>query len=247
MVIIKNLIICSMNLQVSPWDRNELTGFRCIKYIDDTLKQQLTRNFNFAYRDYSNLQPVPDEIFQVYKKLFEFKGADLNPTVTSKSETEDWIQEIISIDVPYEDAPLKILLFLPVNYKPPYQSIVYVPGLGVVYSSTVDDMNVEGGVDFFLKSGRAVIWPVYYSIYGRGEIRPINLYTWKQVHKNIMTDFQIVCDYLQTRNDIDSERMAYYGLSWGGALATYILAIEERIKLGILALFGIQSIEKYGF
>ena len=235
------------SLRISPWTRSDLLGFRCIKYINDTLKSQLTQNFENQKRDYGNLKPVSDDIFQVYKGLFEIEKTDLNARVITKNQNENWIEEIISVAVPYDNTRMQILVLLPVNSKPPYQTIIFVPGLNAVNSMTIKDMNVYNNVDFFLKSGRAVIWPVYYSTFGRGEIRPINLNTWKQVHKLIMTDFQIVCDYLQTRPDIDSEKIAYYGYSWGGALATYILAIEKRVKLGILNLFGIQSLEKYRY
>ena len=60
-----------------------------------------------------------------------------------------------------------------------------------------------------------------------------------------MIDAQIACDYIDTRNDMDAERIAYAGYSWGGFMAPYILSIEERIKLGILILFGVQSSDEY--
>ena len=236
----------NMRVSISPWTRNDLIGFRCIQYVDDTLKQQLSQDFTQTNRNYQNLKPVSDALFEVYKGLFNYEKTDLNPVINSESESTYWTREVVSINVPYEQTPMKILLFLPKNYKPPYQTIIFIPGLNAVSSNTMDDMN-SGSIDFFVKSGRAVMWPVYYSTYGRGEIRPTNLYTWKQVHKNIMTDFQVACDYLQTRNDIDADRLAYYGFSWGSALATYVLAIDDRIKLGILALFGISSVEKYRY
>jgi dienelactone hydrolase len=235
-----------MKVSISPWTRNDLIGFRCIRYVDDTLKQQLTQNFKQPNRDYQNLQPVSDEVFEVYKELFKLNDPDLDPVIISKSESTYWTEETVSIDVPYENAPMKILLFIPVDYKPPYQTIVYMPGINAIYSNSMDDMSTDN-IDFFIKSGRAVVWPVYYSTFGRGAIKPTNLYTWKQVHKNIMIDFQIACDYLQTRNDIDTDKLAYFGVSWGGALAAYLLAIDDKIKLGILSLFGISSLEKYTY
>ncbi len=237
----------NMKLQSSPWTRNELIGFRCIKYIDDILDQNLIQNLDQGHRDYTNLKPVSDEIFQVYKELLEFERIELNPTIISQTITKDWSKEIISVDVPYEDLPLKILIFLPVNYKLPYQTILFFPGLGSHRSNSMADMNVDSRIDFFLKSGRAVIWPVYYSSHGRGRINIQNVNEWKETYKNIITDVRITVDYLQTRNDIDFERIVFYGSSWGGAVAPYILATEERIKLGILKLFGVASIEKYRF
>jgi dienelactone hydrolase len=239
-------------LDVSPWTRSELVGFRCIRYINDTLKNELSQSLNNELspsitktnRDFNNAKPVSDEIFDIYLDMFNYEKEKLNPRSISINETEEWIQEIISVDVPYEDAPLKIFIFLPLDYKAPYQSIIYFPGKDALYSYSLADMKVDN-FDFFLKSGRAVIWPLYYATYGRGEKKQINVYTWKQVVQYIMIDVQIVCDYLQTRNDLDSERIAYYGVSWGGYMAPYILSIEDRIKIGILALFGVISSDKY--
>jgi len=41
-------------------------------------------------------------------------------------------------------------------------------------------------------------------------------------------------DYLETRNDIDVSRLAYYGFSWGGHLGSIVLALEKRFELGVL-------------
>jgi predicted esterase len=37
-------------------------------------------------------------------------------------------------------------------------------------------------------------------------------------------------DYLETRPDIDSKRLAYIGFSWGGWLGAIIPAVEDRLK-----------------
>ncbi|MBL7113840.1 MAG: SUMF1/EgtB/PvdO family nonheme iron enzyme [Bacteroidales bacterium] len=237
----------TMKLTVSPWTRNELVGFRCMRYIDDSLKKQLTTNINQPRRDYSNLEPVSDEIFQVYKELFYYKKTEQNPVRISKDQTENWIHDIISVEVPYEDLPMQIHIYLPLNSNPPFQSILFFPGLGAHNSNTIKDMSIGSNLNFWLKNGRAVIWPVYYSTFGRGSHNKSNVNSWKQTYRNIITDVHVVCDYLETRNDIDSEKIAFSGFSWGGGIAPYILATEERIKLGIVALFGVQSIDKYMF
>jgi dienelactone hydrolase len=45
-------------------------------------------------------------------------------------------------------------------------------------------------------------------------------------------------DYLETRDDIDSEKIAYYGMSLGARLGPVMLTMEERLKLGILVVGG---------
>ncbi len=142
---------------------------------------------------------------------------------------------------------MKIFIFLPLKFKPPYQAVIYFPGIGAHYSNSLTSLMIDHRNDFILKSGRAVVWPVYYSSFGRGKIGITNLNAWKQTYKNIIADVRISIDYLQSRTDIDSERIAFYGRSWGGAIAPYVLASDPRIKLGILALFGVSSLDKYRF
>ena len=233
-------------LGISPWTRNELIGFRCMRYINDTLRNVLSQDFRLNERDFSNAEPVSDEVFSMIKDLFRYEKEDLNSTIKSRVETEDWIKETVLVDVPYEDTPMEIAIYLPTNAKPPFQSVLYYPGLGARYASSSADMNLENTrVDFFLKGGRALIWPSYYSTFGRGEVKAENVQTRRQVFSYIMIDAQIACDYIDTRKDLDAERIAFAGVSWGGFVAPYILAIEERIKLGILILFGVQSSNEY--
>jgi dienelactone hydrolase len=45
-------------------------------------------------------------------------------------------------------------------------------------------------------------------------------------------------DYLETRDDIDTQRIGYYGVSWGASYGPIHVAVEERIKLAVLSLGG---------
>ena len=45
-------------------------------------------------------------------------------------------------------------------------------------------------------------------------------------------------DYLETRPEIDRNKVGFYGISWGGALGAILPAIENRLKVSVLALGG---------
>jgi dienelactone hydrolase len=47
-------------------------------------------------------------------------------------------------------------------------------------------------------------------------------------------------DYLETREDIDSDRLAYYGVSWGASLGNVMLAVEERFQAAVLYVAGLN-------
>lgn len=44
-------------------------------------------------------------------------------------------------------------------------------------------------------------------------------------------------DFLLTRNDIDPERIGCYGFSGGGTMASYLVALDDRIKCACIGLF----------
>ena len=52
-------------------------------------------------------------------------------------------------------------------------------------------------------------------------------------------DIQRAIDYLETREDIDTERIAFLGLSWGAENGPIFTAIEERFKVSVLLAGGL--------
>ena len=52
-------------------------------------------------------------------------------------------------------------------------------------------------------------------------------------------DLMRALDYLETRSDLDLERLGYLGVSWGGRMAPIVLALEDRIKAGVLIVGGL--------
>ena len=47
-------------------------------------------------------------------------------------------------------------------------------------------------------------------------------------------------DYLETRDDIDTKKLAYYGLSWGAAMGPIMTAVEERFQTGVFHAGGLM-------
>ena len=46
-------------------------------------------------------------------------------------------------------------------------------------------------------------------------------------------------DYIETRDDLDAERLAYLGWSWGGSLGPIMTAIEPRFKVAVFHVAGL--------
>jgi eukaryotic-like serine/threonine-protein kinase len=89
-----------------------------------------------------------------------------------------------------------------------------------------------------VSSGRALLYPVYKSTYERGdELRstlPAPTVFYRDHVIQWSKDLGRSIDFVETRADLDPERIALYGVSWGGKLVPLLAAIEERVKVGIL-------------
>jgi len=48
-------------------------------------------------------------------------------------------------------------------------------------------------------------------------------------------------DYIETRKDLDTSKIAYYGFSWGGALGALVPALEPRLKVVVLEVGGLYA------
>ena len=85
------------------------------------------------------------------------------------------------------------------------------------------------------------MYPIYKGTYERND--GFNPYTatisfLREIYIKGGNDFQRSIDYLESRKDIDVEKLAYHGISGGAAVGPAVLAIENRIKAGIFELGG---------
>jgi len=239
--------------QVPAFDRSAKNGFRCALYPDpekipegafSLVKLGETKDF---YKE----KPVPDSIFQVYKEQFAYDKTDLNAIVESRDESsEDLILERITFDAAYGGERMIAVLFLPKNISPPYQTVIYFPGSQAIGRKSSQDLDRchEFGVflSFIVKNGRAALYPVYKGTMARNFLRPtpwVNTHRQTEYRIQVVKDFKRCIDYLETRQDIDSQKLAYYGMSWGSGWPGVIIpAMEERLKASVLLAGGLTDI-----
>ncbi len=90
-----------------------------------------------------------------------------------------------------------------------------------------------------VKSGRALMFPIYKDTYERLGTPP-DPGTNAERDETIQQakDLRRSVDYLETRPDIDRGRFAYYGISWGAVDGPIMLAVENRFKAAVLAAGG---------
>ena len=172
-----------------------------------------------------------------------YDKVELNAQAEQIGTTNDWSRLKVAFDAAYGQERVTAWLFLPKHSSPPWQTVIYFPGAGSVSEEKLDLSGIEDTRGFLMKSGRALIFPVYKGMYERRDgFKPggkppaafrDHVIAWSK-------DLGRTLDYLETRRDIDSTKIAYFGDSLGGPEAAILPAVEPRIKAVIVSSGGFQ-------
>jgi dipeptidyl aminopeptidase/acylaminoacyl peptidase len=238
---------------LSPFDRSAKNGFRCVRYLgEEQIQDDVFGLYEFKrrFRDYSQEKPVSDTIFQVYKDQFSYDPKDLNTRVEARDESsEAWIKERVSFDTAYGDERILANIYLPRNASPPYQAVIFFPGSSAQNVSSSERLEERPGFQYYLsyivRNGRAVVYPICKGMFERRFVPQKRWdgesHQYAEYQIQLTKDFSRVIDYLETRPDIASDRLAYYGLSWGGTMGLIIPAVEDRLRVNILIVGGLPK------
>jgi eukaryotic-like serine/threonine-protein kinase len=229
----------------SPFERSANFGFRCARYVSSGAAAKATEPITVQARDFSREKPVSDRLFQVYKSLYLYDKTPLNAVVESTQQTDAWKLEKVTFDAAYGNERMTAYLFLPGKKSPgspPFQTVVYFPGANALRQRSSADTPQLEMFDFVIKSGRAVMFPLYKSTYERGDGLkrgyPNTTISYRDHVIAWSKDLDRSIDYLQTRSDIDHNKFAYEGVSWGAAMGSLFPAVEDRIRAIVLVLPG---------
>jgi dienelactone hydrolase len=136
-------------------------------------------------------------------------------------------------------------LFLPKNAAPPYQTLVYFPGADarafVQSSETLGRSLIF--IEFAVRSGRAVLFPIYSGTFER-RFESTGMNAWKDLVIRWEKDVSRSVDYLETRPDIDHGRLGFYGLSLGANRGPMMCALETRFKTCVLLAGGLSATQQ---
>ena len=229
-----------------PFDRSPTNGFRCIKYAGkDGHRDVLERVIDVHPRNLVNERPVSDETFRYYRSLYNYDKTPLNSAIEWTDSTHpEWTVQKIVFMAAYGNEKMAGFLFLPRQREARYQVVVFFPGSEVIFSRFANPSVMPKDFDFILRSGRAVLFPVYKSTFERGDGLKSDFASvtnsWKDHVIMWVKDLSRSIDYLETRQDIDCSKLAYYGVSWGGEMGGIVPAIETRIKVVVLHVAGLS-------
>jgi formylglycine-generating enzyme required for sulfatase activity/dienelactone hydrolase len=224
------------------FERSLSSGFRCAKGPTNDLRTEMDLPILPVIRDYTKEQPVSDEVFRIYKGLYAYDKTPLDARVEETDNTPaQWREERVSFQAAYGNERVTAVLFLPKNSSPPYQVVVFFPGSTALVQRSSRHIQ-RWGTDYLVASGRAVMYPIFKSTYERGDDvknnRPARTSTYRDHVIMWSKDLGRSLDYLETRPDIQHDKVGYYGLSWGAGLGAILPALESRIKVNVLVAGG---------
>ena len=217
---------------LAPLDRSSTNGFRCVRNTTP-LSEELTRPIKTMERDFSKVKPSSNEVFRAYQTLYFYDKTPLNAKVEGVvQDTADWREEKITFDAAYNKERMAAYLFLPKKVRAPFQTVVFFPSarvLDIPNSQTLGDIKF---FDYVIQSGRAVLYPIYEDTYERrvDDVLPGTSERLEYMTRRFK-DLGRSIDYLETRNDIDKNRLAYLGVSMGSAEGViYTALLQDKLK-----------------
>ena len=220
-----------------PFDRARTFGFRCVTYPSPPAPSFLARLPHYT-RDYRVVRPVPDELFENYRRAYGYDRHALNARrVAGPRESADWRREDITITTASGSDDMRVFLFLPKRAAAPYETVVFIPGSNALRTRSIDQFPLTQ-FDYLVKSGRAVAFPELLGTFAREtrlqDSTANDSATYREHVIAWVRDFSRTIDYLETRQDLSLERLAFVGLSWGGRLGAIIPAIDRRVRVQVL-------------
>jgi len=217
-------------------------GFRCVHRTGSAEAQGAGR-IELARRSPS-YQPVDEATYRSFLGHYRYDPVELEPETLETLETEDWTRYTVRFNGVGED-PILAYLYLPAGTAPPYQTMVFIPGVAAFFGDPLD-LQAEWLLGANIRAGRAVFSVVMDGMVGRewppGRGFPdSNTVGFRDLLVRHSTELSLGLDYLETRDDIDMDRLAYVGLSWGAGSRATLAAIDDRWDAVIFVGAGIDE------
>ncbi len=230
-----------------PLDRSPGNGLRCIKYLGAAGQDEArsARTIGLSFRDFFKEKPSSEKEVGAFLRQYAYDPAPLNAqAIGTDASAEEWTKEKVTFDAAYGGERVTAYVFLPKGVAPPYQVVFVWPGDGGLQLPSSDDPRMVRTFDFVVKSGRAVLLPVFKSMFERRDglksTVPNETAAYRDHVVMWVKDARRSIDYLETRPDVDMRKLAYFGYSWGGRMSAIALATDDRFKAAVLHVAGLR-------
>ena len=238
-------------LPKSALDRDQTNGVRLIRSFDsDAVTGRLRAPVEpTVRRDFLAEVPASDREFEIFRRMYAYDPIPLNVSVDAVDTFPQWIRETVTFDLSYGERG-GAYLYLPLSGSRPLRTVIVWGGSGVLTTDHPDGEFTQI-FDFLVTSGSAAVLPMFKGAYGRDDaqfstnhpdlLAQSGSTTYRQYQLDWINDFSRTIDYLETREDLATDPLGYYGFSWGGLTAPIALTVDERIDAAVLHVGGLGS------
>jgi formylglycine-generating enzyme required for sulfatase activity/dienelactone hydrolase len=243
----------------SPWDRSPEHGMRLARSMDSEEKLARLREpaQEAQARDFSKETPASDAEYELIKRFYAYDPLPLNAETVESVDAELWRRERVEFDLPSGERGAAYLL-IPTQRQPPFATVIFWPGSDMLNRRSVDEATIDY-MDFLVKSGYLVAWPVFRGTLDRdnpddpitsgnqaGGYDTFASTYYRDLLANWIKELSRTIDYLDSRPDLYNGWLGFYGVSWGGFKGPIPLALEaDRFDAAVLAVAGLSAYVDY--
>jgi eukaryotic-like serine/threonine-protein kinase len=221
----------------NPWERDPTFGVRLMKVTGHA--PAAAAPIPGLTGDPASLVPVPDDQFELLRNFYKYDRLPLDARVEAVDDGSPyWRKETVSFAGP-TGTRIPAFFFVPKNAAPPFQTIVFFPSSYAREIPSSDALDLVS-FEFLVRSGRAVLYPVYDYTFERRRPQPPGSSGARDRNVTWGKEFFGAVDYVESRPDVDKSRLGYYSLSLGAFFGPIPVALEPRIKVAVFAAGGLR-------
>jgi eukaryotic-like serine/threonine-protein kinase len=224
----------------SPWSRDPHFGVRLVR--NEGPLGELAAPIAEVTPDPMQVVPVASSEVDLLARFYAYDRIPLEPRTESvDAEPAHWRMETVSFNAAYGGERIPAYLFLPKHAAPPYSTVVLFPSAYARNVQSSRHLDYES-FDFIVRSGRAVLYPIYQGTFERQRPEPPGWAAIRDRQVQWAKDFFRAVDYLETRPDISMEGLAYYSVSMGAFFGPIPVALEPRVHAAIFVAGGLRMV-----
>lgn len=224
-----------------PFDRSPENGVRLTRLNGEQDARNLLAQAIESRQPIQPATPVSDEVFSALLANFDYSSGPMNAVVEETTEMRGFVRHRISFDIDESGDRMHVYLFLPGDEVARYPVMFYWSSSHGFYLTDIEQFRLH--LDFMLKRGWAVAMPILDHTFDRGTGRFPDMSDIEYRDQNVrwVREVRRTVDYLETRSDLDMDKLVMYGFSWGGRVAALALAVDDRFKVAVLNQAGLSS------
>ena len=152
-----------------PFARLQTYGFRLVKNIDPQPAASMANRSAAGARLRGREADRRRGVSRSSQRLYRYDRGRSTPA-SSGAKSRRLAARDVTFDAAYGNERIIVYVYLPKSAAPPYQTVVYFPGGDAPLLRSSRELKLTN-VDFLIRSGRALVFPVYKGTYERGSAR----------------------------------------------------------------------------